>query len=436
MTKTVLLLMFAGLLGFVIPTALCDEPVPLPLKQAQETAMRNHPRITGAELIALAAKQVVRENRSGFLPTITANATAVGTSGSNTRIAAGGLNNPLILERNAEGINITQLITDFGRTANLTASSKLQSRAQEQNALATRAQILLAVNSAYFDALQAQSILAVAKQTVGARQLTFDQVNELAKNKLKSGLDVSFARVDLDSSKLLLANSNNDLQAAFANLSNVLGERAQRNYRLLDEPLPSNLVPDDTQLVQTALRDRPDLAQLRFQRDAAFRFARAEKDLHYPTISAVGSAGVIPVRDPLLKDNYAAAGVNLSLPIFDGMLFSAREKEAQLRAKASEENLRDAENNVIRDVRIASLNLSYAAERLTLTAQLLASANEAFDLAQARYKAGSSSIVELGQGQLSQTEAEIGQARARYEYQIRNSILNYQLGGLVTVANP
>ena len=60
-----------------------------------------------------------------------------------------------------------------------------------------RAQILLEVNAAYFDALQAQSVVEVAKQTVATRQLTFDQVSELAKNKLKSGLDASFAQVDL-----------------------------------------------------------------------------------------------------------------------------------------------------------------------------------------------------------------------------------------------
>ncbi len=120
--------------------------------------------------------------------------------------------------------------------------------------------------------------------------------------------------------------------------------------------------------------------------------------------------------------------MNVSIPIFEGMLFSAREKEAQLREKASEENLRDAENNVIRDVRIAGLNLSYAAERLTLTEQLLASANEAFDLATARYKVGSSSIVELSQSQLNQTEAEIAEAKAKYEFQTRKSILNFQLG--------
>src|ERR1700691_739819 len=122
-------------------------PQSLTLQQAQGIAITNHPRITEADLIALASKQVVRESRSAFFPTIDADATAVDATASNTRIAAGGLNNPLILSREAEGINISQLITDFGRTANLTASSKLEARAQEQNALATKAEILLAVNT-------------------------------------------------------------------------------------------------------------------------------------------------------------------------------------------------------------------------------------------------------------------------------------------------
>ncbi len=76
------------------------------------------------------------------------------------------------------------------------------------------------------------------------------------------------------------------------------------------------------------------------------------------------------------------------------------------------------------------MNLDYAAARLDLTAKLLESANEALDLAKTRYQVGSSSIVELSQAELSQTEAQIAQARARYEYQTRSSILNYEIGEL------
>ncbi len=420
----------AGWMVLSAVTARADETNRLSLRDAEAMAIRNHPRITEAELIALASKQVVREVRSAYFPTVSADATAVGAFGPDTRIAAGGLNNPLILNRDAEGLTVSQLITDFGRTVNLNASAKLHSQAEAAGALATREEILLAVSAAYYDSLQAQSVLEVAKQTVATRQFVFDQVSIYATNQMKSGLDVSFAKVDLEGGKLLLADAQNDLEAGFARLANVLGGREERTWLLVDEPVSAGPAPDATQLVQTALRMRPDLRQLGFERDAATKFARAERDLNYPTISAVGSAGVIPVRDPLLKSDYAAAGVNFSLPIFDGMLFDAREKEADLRSEAAAEKLRDAENNVIRDVRVAVLNVNYAVERMALTAQLLESANEAFDLAQARYKAGLSSIVELSQAQLNKTEAQIAEARAKYEYQLRTAILNYQTGEL------
>lgn len=416
------------LVGFTWCASASDEPITLNLQEAEQIAVTNHPRITAAQLIALASKQVVREARSAFFPTITANATAVDATASNTRIAAGGLNNPLILTRNAEGVIINQLITDFGRTANLTESSKLHARAQEENALATRAQIVLQLDAAYFDALQAQTVLGVAQQTVDTRQLLFDQISEKATNQLKSGLDVSFARVSLGESKVLLANARNDVEASFDRLANLLGERQHHTYKLLDQPISTNALPDAEQSIALALRDRPDLAQSRYERDAAERFARAEHDLHLPTISAIGSAGIIPDHDSTMRANYAAAGVNLSFPIFDGMLFTARTKEAELRARAATENLRDAEDNIIRDVRIAVLNLNYAAEQMALTADLLASANEAYDLAQARYNNALSSIVELSQAQLSQTQAQISQARAKFDFQIRSAALAYQTG--------
>ena len=431
MMKTVTVLLVAGLIGLQAALAQAGETNLLSLKDAEEKAIKNHPKISAAQLLALASREVVREVRSSYFPTVTADATAVGAAGDDTRIAAGGLNNPLIYNRNAEGVTISQLITDFGRTANLTSSAKLRSQAEAEGAEATRAQILLEVSDVYYDTLQAQSVLEVAKQTVATRQLVFDQVSTLATNLLKSGLDVSFAKVDLEGGKLLLANAQNDLQAGFARLDNLLGGREQRDWLLVDEPASTGPQPDATQLIQTALRERPDLLQLGHERDAAAKFARAERDLNYPTISAIGSAGVIPVREPdELKSDYAAAGVNLSIPIFNGFLFSAKRNEADLRAEAAAENLRDAQNNVIRDVRVTVLNVNYAMERMTLTAQLLESANEAFDLAQGRYNAQLSSIVELSQAQLNKTEAEIAQARAKYDFQVQTAILNYQIGVL------
>jgi outer membrane protein len=96
----------------------------LSLRQALETAFKKHPRIIAADLQILISKQTLREARSSYFPTINADATGVGTpTEHNQIISAGTLQVSSTYDREADGISINQLITDFGRTANLVASS-------------------------------------------------------------------------------------------------------------------------------------------------------------------------------------------------------------------------------------------------------------------------------------------------------------------------
>jgi outer membrane protein len=420
-----------GVLVFGGGSAFGQAPESLTLQQAHETALRNHPLISVADLKALAARQVTRQFQSAFYPNLSANVVAVGTADQNTRLAAiGGLNNPLILERNAEGLILSQLITDFGRTANLSGSARLRAQAEANNAQATREQILLAVDGAFFAAQQAEAVTHVAKQTVATRQTFLDQVSALATNKIRSELDVSFARVNLEDGKLLLSKAQNDSQSAFAQLANLMGLREPKAYRLVEQPLPPVVSTNVSEFVQQALGSRPELLSLRNSRDAAFKFARAERALRYPTISAIGSAGVIPIGDSQLPDNYAAAGLILTLPLYAGGYYSAHQQEAALRARAAEESLRDEENNVIRDVRITWLNAQNAYERLQITRQLLDNAKQSFELAQARFDHGISSIVEFNQAQLNLLSAQIAYANTQYEYLLQRSVLDFQVGAL------
>jgi outer membrane protein len=421
----------AVLLGLAFASASAEDTVPLTLKEAHEAALRSHPAISVADLKALAARQVTRQFRSAFLPTLSANAVAVGTVNDNTRLSAiGALNNPSIFDRNAEGLILSQLITDFGRTANLTGSAKLQAEAEANRAQATREQILLAVDGAFYSAQQAQSVTRVAEQTVAARQLFLEQVTALVSNQLKSELDLSFARVNLDDGRLLLSKAQNDVQAAFARLANLMALREPKNYRLVEEPLPPALSTNVSEFVQLGLQSRPDLVSLRNSLAAASKFARAERALRYPTFSAVGGAGLVPVGNSALGDNYAAGGLILTLPLYAGGLYSARQQEAELRSQAAAESLRDLENNVVRDVRIAWLDAQNAFDRLRITAELLDNAKQAYDLADARYINKLSSIVEFNQAQLNLLSAQIAYTDTQYEYMLQRSALNYQTGSL------
>jgi outer membrane protein len=404
-------------------------PMRLTLDEAEAIAIKNHPQVSAALLNAAAANQVTTEVRSNFYPTFFGSVTGAGAL-NNSRIAAGALSNSIIYDRLATGFTVGQTITDFGRTSNLVASSRLHAQAQQESATATRADVLLQVNRAYLGALRARTVLVVAEQTVAARQLIVDQITTLANSKLRSGLDVSFANVNLGEAKLLLANAQNDLKSLFAELSTALGFRDQRTFDLAEPSAPGTLPDNASKLVADAMLARPELASYRDEHDSALRLARAERALSFPTISGIATSGVLPAHEDTLHNRYAAAGVNVNIPIFNGHLFSARRTEAELRAQAAEQNLRDLENRISRDVQVAWLNASTAYQRLDLTAQLLNQAVQALDLAQTRYDLGLSSIVELSQAQLNKTSAEIASASAKYEYDLQRAVLNYQVGVL------
>ncbi|GAC1458354.1 MAG: TolC family outer membrane protein [Steroidobacteraceae bacterium] len=403
--------------------------VPLTLAQAHAIALANHPHIAAAAYRAQAQHQVFIQARSGLLPQVYAYGSAVHAEDDTTRIMAGGLNNPAVFSRTAVGAGMSQLITDFGHTTNLVASSKLQASAADQTALATREQVLLEVDHGYFGALQAQAVETVARQTFDTRQLLLDRVSVLAENKLKSDLDVSFAQVALEDARLLVLKARNDVDSAMAALSTGLGYREQQLFRLTEEKsVPVPAAADVAPLIEQALHDRPELASLRDERAAAARLALSLRDARLPTISAVIAAGNSPTHDVRLPDNYSAGGIQVSVPLFAGGLYHARQREAELRAQAAAEALRTIEDLVSRDVRIAWLNLNNARERRRTSAQLARYAATAYQLADARYRVGSSSIVELSQAQLQLTAAQIDESTARYEVLIRAADLNYQVG--------
>jgi len=419
----------AAFSGLHSPAASGQAAQTLSLHDAEQIAIQNHPQIQAAINLADAAQAQVKEARSAYYPTAYGSLTGV-DSEHNSRVAAGGLNNPIIYQRYSNGLTVSQLVTDFGRTHELVKSSNQHAQAQQENVAATRAGIILQVDEAYFGVLRAQAVLTVADQTVQSRQLVSDQITELAKNKIKSGLDVSFANVDLAQAQLLQIQAQNDLQSSFAQLSAALGYPDERTFQLAEESLPPAPPSDAAPLIQQALRDRPEMIGQRLDVQSAESYATAERDLSFPTISALGVAGLTPYAESPLGPRYAAAGFNVNIPLFNGHLYSSLESEAAARARAQNQYLRDWQNRIARDVRAAWLNANSAFQRLSVTGQLLVYANDALDLAQSRYKLGLSSIVELSQAQLNQTQARIEQASAKYDYEAQISALNFQLGSV------
>ena len=389
-------------------------------------------------MLALAQHQVVRETRSAELPTLNGGITAQQAK-EGGRLSSFGISTTRLLTHAGAGVNLSQLITDFGRTTNLVAAAKLREEAARSNAQATLEDIVLATDQAFYAALEAQSVLRVAQQTVNTRQATQGQVSQLTKNKLRSTLDLSFAQVNLSQAQLLVLDAKNNADAALAALNEVLGVATSLDtganspvtYTLVDDSAQPAAPPVDINaLTAAALRQRPDLQAAGLQQQSALKYSQAEHDLRRPTISALGTVGGTPVRDgryyPSSWDG--AIGLNLNVPLFNGFLNSSLAKEADLRAQSAGEQQRALRDQVVRDVRTAWLDATSSYQKEAVTAQLQQQADASLQLATSRYQLGLSSIVELSQAQLAQTQAAITNTNAQYQYRLSLAALNYQIG--------
>ena len=407
-------------------------PTQLTLHDAEQIAIRNNPRIRIAQLLARAQHQVVRQSRSAYLPQLQAGAVAADAN-TGSRFTFDGLRSTRLLTHAGGGLDLHQLITDFGHTSNLITSSKLYEKAQNAQAQASTLDIVLVTDQAFYGALEAQATVQVAEQTVNTRQTTDQQITELTHNKLRSTIDLAFAEEDLAQAKLLLLDAqteyNNDINA----LTSVLGFDRPMTYTLVESGgAVTSPPPDQDQLVQMALKQRPDLMALDYDQQAAKKYSRAEREQLLPTISTMGVVGGTPIRDDqyFTSSWFGAVGIDLEVPVFSGFRYVAEADEADERAKAAQENLRDLRDRVVRDVRDSWLQTNTSYQKIAVTQQLVQASNMGLQLAQARYKLGLSSIVELSQSQLEQTRASIENVNARYEYELSLAALNYQLGNL------
>jgi outer membrane protein len=237
--------------------------------------------------------------------------------------------------------------------------------------------------------------------------------------------------VNLAQAKLLYLDALNNDKSAMASLSAILGYPTLEDFQLVNDSEALAPPPADVnQLIADAFSKRPEILALEFESDSADKLHKAERDQMFPTISVLAAYGDSPVRDDRVYGPYGAVGVNVQIPLFNGFLYPAKTREADLRAQAVRQRLMDLRNRIARDVRMSWLSAGTAFDRVSVSEQLLAQANQALDLAQTRYKLGLSSIVELSQAQLQQTQAEIGNAQAGYEYRLALSLLRYQTTGL------
>jgi outer membrane protein len=406
-----------------------DSSTTLTLEQVETTALANQPRMLASQLRARSSAERIREARAGYLPTVTFNVTGTRAADTGTATAAGNLTTSSISDRFAYGGNLTQLVTDFGRTSALVGSARATAEAQADIATLTRSQVRLNVREAYYQVLGAEAVLRAARAALNNRALISRQLSALAQSELRSMLDVNFAKVLQSEAELAVVRAESVVAQQRSHLATATGSQNPISAPLADVPVTADaLPPTPDDLLAQGQAQRADLNAAQSQQKASAEFALSEKRLNYPTLNVLGAAGQLPFHDHTLQDDYAATGFNLNIPIFNGGAYRSRQAEAQLEANARARDVDELRLEVGEQVRDSWYRANEAYRSLDVTERLVTQSNEALRLAQDRYNAGLGSIVELNEAQLNETSAEITAADAIYTYLSRRAELDFAAG--------
>ncbi len=416
------------------PPATKDSPPQLTLQEAIQTALRIHPALQSSEFAVQGAEARAKQAEAPYYPQV--GGAAVQTNGALRANAVLRPSGSLIEHNQSDmtvGVAASQTLYDFGQTASRVDAQRSDKARFEKEALTRRAQVVLGVERAYFSVLKRKRLVEIAEQTVRERDSLKQQVDVLYRNQLKSKLDLGLVKVQLSDAEFLVIRARNDLESAFADLSNAMGVEGPSTYSL--EELPFTVEPPRTLdvLVGEAMERRPELLALKDRIRTAEHRIKAANNTNFPTIQVVGSAGDtehMSSRPSLQEGGWWGVGGVVSVPIFTGFLIQNQVAEATAQQRETQAIYRTVVQNVQLQVKDSFLEVVTLLPQIKVAEEQVKIARESLSLASQRYKLGLSSIVEVTQSEVAVTAAETRLAETQFEAKIAEARLRYAVGGI------
>lgn len=400
-------------------------PAELRLADAIDLALCNNPQTRQSWANAKAAAAQVGIARSAFLPSISANA---GLDRTEVWNQPGGEGQTAL----TGSLSFNYLLFDFGgrdATLEFARQSLLASDWAHNNTLQS---VLLAAVQSYYLLYASQDAVEAALSAERASRASL----EAARARLRVGsatrADVLQAQTAYSQSQLVRTQAEGDTAVARGGLANALGLSADRELRIAPAPdLAAQKVAEQAvgQLIELARAKRPDLAAASAQVRAAESNIQIQQSFGKPTVSLFANAGLVqasPGPDP----RTGSIGVQINIPLFTGYQNTYQIKQARDQLEAQTASRDKIANDVTLDVWTAYQDLRTQGQALATATELVASAQESYNVALGRYKAGVGTVTDLLNAQSALASANLQRITARYRWNLAKATLAKAIGVL------
>jgi len=334
-------------------------------------------------------------------------------------------------------LNVRQLLYSGG---GVKAALSAQSALREAALLDLEATIhaaLFEVRTRFYNVLLAREQIKVQESNV---QLLGEQL-QIARNRFQAGASSNFevlrAEVAQANAQPALIRARNGYRTAIDELRQSLGYANSRpeTVRKVPEfvgtldftPVTFELEPS----LRAARENRPEIRRLARIEDARAAGVRNAQSGYYPDLSLVG--GYL-----FRKSNFSnrfndsldgwTVGLQSSWAVFDGRATSGRVAQARSQLRQSQLTTAESTLSIEVQVRRALSSLQEAAELAAAATKVVAQAEEALRLANARYSAGTVTQLDVLESRNAVTESRLNQLQANYDYNVAVATMRQAIG--------
>ena len=402
---------------------------PLELAQIAGLALSNNPLTRTTWLAARISEANLGSVRAAYLPTAGLDASltrAHSAAGTATTLAA-------------PALSLDYLLFDFGgRNAAAEAARQTLIAADYSHNQAIQ-DVILRVEQAYYDYLDAKALLTAQSATIKERQTSLDSADARHRAGVATIADVLQARTARSQAQLTYETIDGNLHRLRGTIATTMGLPATTPFEVGDLPadVPTEQVSDTVEaLIARATGDRPDLAAARAAVEQAHARVALVRAQGLPTIGL--GASVAPVFTHGLSQHTTpySAGVSFRFPLFSGFRNTYDIRAAEIGTQLAAENARGLEQQIGLQVWTSYYDLQTAVQRLKTSRALLRDAQESDDVALGRYRAGIGSILDLLTAQAALENARAEEVQARTDWFLSVAQLAHDTGSLTQTSAP
>jgi outer membrane protein len=405
---------------------------PITLQDAIAMALAQNSTVLLARNNIVLDSLTVRQARNAFLPNLTAASQTAQGFGAGAR---GSNEHSLSL-----GVSSGVTLYNGGQNTNTLGQARLNLQASGQDLVRSQQTVVFVVASDFLTLITQQEQLRVQQENLTAQEQELTQLEQFVRAGTRPIGDLYQQQAAVAATRLALVNARRAAEIAKVDLIQELLLDPRLDYTFVTPTsLGAGTAPafNLDSLITVAIARRVDIQAQQLRVQAAERAIKIAEGGRLPLVT--GSAGYSSAHNSgndggfltqLDERRGGSIGVGVSVPIFDRGAVSIARQRAQVQLENEQIALRDQEQAVALEVRRAYLDYLAAGEQLAASTAQQQAAALALEAAQARYRVGLATFVEVTLARASLVQAQSAVVSARSSLVFQQALMSYYTGVL------